>query len=429
MRACLAALLLIFSSIGFSACGERPQDEASALELPLPLEETVIYELYVRSFTEEGTFQAIIPRLDELRDLGVTTIWLMPIHPVGEIARKGTLGSPYSITDYRAVNPEFGTHDDFRVLVNAIHDRGMYVILDFVANHTAWDHAWVTEHAEWYTQVDDEIIHPEGTDWTDVADLNYDNQDLRAAMLADLRYWIEEFGIDGYRMDVAELVPMDFWEDAIAELRTIKPILMLAEGHIAELHDVGFDLTYSWDSYHASKLVWQGAPADTLNTIIQRELDSWPPNGRMRFSTNHDETAWDASPLTLFNGVAGTQAAAVIAATIPGVLLIYNGQEIGDDQMLPLFEKVPINWDANPDMRAFYIDLLERRNSYPALRSGSYEFVEHEAQSDVFVFRRSLGEDVVTVAINVRDRAIEFELPELGRAEIEPYGWVIIPRL
>jgi glycosidase len=429
MRRPILPLLLVIVLLALPACSppRAAVEQSVAHDLPAPLAETVLYELYVRSFTPEGTFRAIIPRLAELRDLGVTTIWLMPIHPVGEIERKGTLGSPYSIVDYRAINPEFGTMEDFRALLDAVHEQGMHLILDLVANHTAWDHRWVTEHPEWYRTDDDgNITHPPGTDWYDVAALDFDRPEVRAAMLGEMRFWIEEIGVDGFRADVAELVPEDFWAQAIAELRSIRPVLMLAEGHVPTLHAAGFDLTYSWDSYHAAKLVWQGAPADTLAQIASREAAAYPPNGRLRFTTNHDETAWDASPLDLFDGTAGAQAAAVIMATLPGVPLIYNGQEVGDPQQLPLFEQVAIDWDADPQMRSFYVNLLERRAASRALREGAFEPLAHDLSDDVLAFRRVAGDETATVVVNVRPSPATVRLPGHDPLALEGYGWRIL---
>ncbi len=402
--------------------------EPSAANAPASgAEDAVVYELYVRSFTPEGTFRAIIPRLDELKELGATVLWLMPIHPVGELNRKGTLGSPYAIRDYKAVNPRFGTMGDFRALVDAVHGRDMKIIIDLVANHTAWDNGWIEAHPEWYTRDSTEAItHPPGTDWTDVADLNYDDPALRAAMRNAMRFWVEEVGIDGYRCDVAELVPADFWREAIAELRTIKPVLMLAEGGSADLYDAGFDLTYAWGFYHVLKQVWRGAPADTLVATLAAERARFPADpGRLRFTTNHDETAWDDTPLALFGGTDGAQAAAVVAATLPGAFLVYNGQEVGDTQRLPLFEQVPIQWDRDPAMRAFYHDLLARRATHPTLLHGAFEPVPHDETDDVLAYYRIAGQDTALVAVNVRDRVVTTTLPGVGSVMLPPYGWRI----
>ena len=432
----MRALVLSVSAVVLLALAgcTRPADPVpvavtavDAAPSPAWTEAPVIYELYVRSFTPEGTFRAIIPRLDELKELGATVLWLMPIHPVGEARRKGTLGSPYAIRDYKDVNPRFGTMEDFQALVDAVHARDMRIVIDLVANHTAWDNAWVEAHPEWYTTDSTGVVtHPPGTDWTDVADLNYDDPDLRAAMRDAMRFWVEEVGIDGYRCDVADLVPMDFWAEAIAELRTIKPVLMLAEGGNPELYAAGFDLTYAWGTYSALKSIWDGAPADTLFAVLADEAARYPAGtDRMRFTTNHDETAWDDTPLVLFGGTDGAQAAAVIAATLPGAFLVYNGQEVGDTQRLPLFEQVSIQWDTDPAMRAFYDDLLDRRAAHRALREGAVEPIPHEASADVVAYYRVAGADSAFVAVNVRDRAVTMSLPGAGSVTLPPFGWRI----
>lgn len=422
-RLALLALLVLLAGCA------RPDLAPPANSVPVEAEHTEIYELYVRSFTPEGTLRAAIPRLPELRTLGVDVIWLMPIHPVGEARRKGTLGSPYSVRDYTAVNPRFGTMDDLRAFVEAAHASGLRVIIDWVANHTAFDHEWTRTHPEWYTRDDaGAIVHPEGTDWTDVADLNYEDPGLRDAMRAAMRFWVEDIGIDGYRCDVAELVPLDFWEDAIAELRAIKPVLMLAEGAAPSLYDAGFDLTYAWDTYGALKAIWRGAPADTLFAVLDAERAQYGDAPRMRFTTNHDETAWDDTPLALFGGPDGARAAAVLAATLPGAFLVYNGQEVGDPQRLPLFEQAAINWEADPAMREFFAELLARRDASAALREGRLEPVAHDAPEDVIAFRRVAGGASALVVVNARDRAVVVTLPELGQIELAPHEWRIEPR-
>ncbi|MEM1041367.1 MAG: alpha-amylase family glycosyl hydrolase [Bacteroidota bacterium] len=424
-RAALCLCLLL------AACADAPAPETLSVEPDAVAEvddtSPVIYEVFVRSFTPEGTFRAMIPRLDGLKQLGVDVLWLMPIHPVGEERKKGTLGSPYAIRDYKAVNPRFGTMDDFRALVDAVHARDMRIIIDLVANHTAWDHAWVAEHPEWYTHdASGAIIHPANTDWTDVADLNYDDPGVRTAMREAMRFWVEEVGIDGYRCDVADLVPMDFWREAIAELESVKPVLMLAEGSDPELHDAGFDLNYAWDTYAAMKAIWRGAPADTLFTVLEAERERYGASARMRFTTNHDETAWDDTPLALFGGTEGAQAAAVVAATLPGAFLVYNGQEVGDPQRIPLFEKTTVAWGTDPAMRAFYADLLAQRDQFD---SGILEMLEHDAAADVLAYERYESADAGVgqrITVNVRNQTVTFS-PRWSAdpVELAPYEWRI----
>ena len=430
----LGLFVLAATLIAWSGCrsADEPapkpvEDAATVAATPEWVEDAVIYEIYLRSFTPEGTFRAVIPRLDELQALGVTVLWLMPIHPIGEARKKGVLGSPYAIRDYKDVNPRFGTMDDFQALVDEVHERGMRIIIDLVANHTAWDNAWVEAHPEWYTaDSTGTIIHPDGTDWTDVADLDYENPDLREAMRGAMRFWVENVGIDGYRCDVADLVPMDFWSEAIDELRAIKPVLMLAEGGRPELYAAGFDLVYGWDTYNALKAIWRGTPADTLFTVLTAEAANYPTGtDRMRFTTNHDETAWDATPLTLFGGAEGAKAAAAIAATLPGAFLLYNGQEVADTQQLPLFEKVDIDWSRDPVMRAFYDDLLDQRAATKALDGDRVEPIPHEASSDLIAFYRIADADTALVTVNVRDREVTTTLPGMEPMTLPPYGWRI----
>lgn len=376
------------------------------------VQDEVIYEVFVRSFTPEGTFRAVIPRLPELKALGATVLWLMPIHPIGMEGRKGTLGSPYAIQDYFAVNPDFGTKEDFRVLVEAVHAEDMKLIIDFVANHTAWDNAWVTEHPEWYTRDAQGKMQPPVPDWSDVADLNYEVPAVSAEMRRAMRYWVEEFDIDGYRCDVAEMVPGEFWQEAIAELRQIKPVLMLAEGASPDLYEQGFDLTYAWDPYHRIKEVWRGASFGVYAEAIQSERETYPDLAhRLRFTTNHDESAWDATPVELFGGVKGAQAAMVATSLLPGVPLVYNGQEVADTTRLGLFEKMNVRWDTNPEMRQFYAGLLAFRAESLTIRRGTITFLAHPAQDDVLMFLREYDGEHLLVAVNARDREVVVTLP------------------
>ena len=442
----LSLMMLVGSGLAPVVAQKAGQEAQTSVtsERPKWVSNAVLYEVFVQDFTPEGTFRAMIPRLSELKDLGVTTLWLMPIHPYGVERKKGELGSPYAIQDYFDVNPAFGTKEDFQDLVDAVHAEGMHILIDFVANHTAWDNAWLAKHPTWYTQDSTgTIIHPEGTDWTDVADLNYDNPDVRQAMKQALKYWVEAFNIDGYRCDVAEMVPLDFWENAISEVRKIKPVMMLAEGEDPELHRVGFDLTYSWKLYRALKSVWNGAPASDFVDVLQEQEQLFPEEAlRLRFTTNHDETAWDAPPPVLFGGLEGARAASVLMTTIRGVPLLYNGQEVGVAEPLPLFEKQPIDWEQNPELRAFYKKLLGLYDRSRALRRGTMTMLAPEAP-DVLLYERAMGNARLLVAVNVRDR--EVPLPSLPEglqgtsfkdafsgeaadvpASLPPYGYVVL---
>jgi len=389
-----------------------PEDDAR-MELPEHTPEWVpeatLYEMYVRDFTEEGTFEAIIPRLDELQELGINTIWLMPIHPIGEEERKGTYGSPYSIRDFYGINEDFGTEDDFRDLVEAIHERDMRIILDLVANHTAWDNPWAEENPDWYEQDDDgDFVLPD-EDWTDVIQLDYENPEVREEMTNVMRYWVEEFNIDGYRADVAELVPSDFWDEAIASVRDVNPeVMMLAEGEESELYDVGFDLTYSWTTYRELIDIFQeDEPAADLQGLTEDEDDML----KLRFITNHDETAYDAPPPTLFNSIEGSKAAAAALMSLPGVPLLYNGQEVGVDENLDFFEDNTIDWDANPELREWYTNYLNVRQSSEALVHGTTTWLV-PGEENALVYSRETPDETVIVMVNVRDENTVVRFPD-----------------
>ena len=381
----------------------------------------VIYEMFVRNLTPEGTLAAAARRLPAIRDLGATTVWLMPIHPIGEVQRKGTLGSPYAVRDYSAVSDELGTVDDLRAFVDAAHALGMRVVLDWVANHTAWDHRWMTEHPSWYTRDSTGTVVPPVADWYDVADLNYDNPEVGRAMTAAMRFWIERAGIDGFRCDVAEMVPLDFWRTAIAELRTLRPdLLMLAEGQEPHLYDAGFNLTYDWPLYSAMKDVWRGdKPASAIGDALRTGAERYGEHVRMRFTTNHDETAWDKPPVVLFSGTRGAAAAYWTVGLLPGVPLVYNGQEGGSVVQTGLFDR-----NLLPPFDARTLDLydtvLELRDRHDVLRRG--DLVLLDAGADVLMFERVLGDERVLVAVNTRRTPSTVAVPAAVR---ERYNGVV----
>lgn len=376
--------------------------------------DAVIYEVYPRAFTKEGTFQALEQRLPELRDMGVTVLWLMPIHPIGEEKRKGTLGSPYAVRDFYGINPEYGTLEDFQSLVAEAHVQGMHVIIDLVIKHTAWDNPLLTEHPEWYTQDGQGTIVSPNTDWHDVADLDYDNPELRAYMKEMMLYWVRDIGIDGYRCDVAEMVPHDFWVDAIAELRNVKPVLMLAEGSEPQLHIDAFDLTYAWNTYDILRPLVRGEQrVEEIAVTLQRERYSYPRGAlRLRFTTNHDKNKYDAPPVAWL-GPEAARAAAVLMHMLPGVPLIYNGQEVGSGASLSLFEKEEINWSGDSlGFRALYTSLNAIRAAQAPVRRGDFHPLAVRGSDRVFAFIRSIDEsDPVFTAVNLSRRTASFTCP------------------
>jgi glycosidase len=367
---------------------------------------SALYEIFVRDFSRSGNFRGLIAGLDRIQSSGADVLWLMPIYPIGVLNRKGSLGSPYAVRDYRAFNPDYGNAADFRALVEAVHSRGMKIILDWVPNHTSPDHDWVKDHPDYYVRNDrGEPSVPRDekgklTDWTDVAQLDYKNPAVRREMITTMQYWLKEYGIDGFRVDVAGFIPIDFWRRAVPALRAAvpHPILLLAEWGDLEWNRAGFDLTYAWDSYSRLKDVWKGAPA---STFVRRELpdmQAMPPGGmRMRFTTNHDETAWDNPPVAIFGGARGARAAFVAMALLPGRPLLYNGQEVESPQKLPLFERDPVAWN-QPDAsraRAFYAGVLKLARTEPALLTSDLREVRTSAPKDVIAYRR--GDLIVLV--------------------------------
>jgi len=413
MRIRLAALAACLSLA--AGCTARPtKAPASALAPDTSwVARSAIYEVFVRDFSPAGDLPGVTQGLDRIQATGADVVWLMPIYPVGVLNRKEPLGSPYSLSDYRGINPEFGTAADFRTLIDSVHARGMKLILDWVPNHTSWDNVWVREHPDFYVRDSaGGLTVPrnekgELTNWTDVAQLDYKNPALRREMIAAMSYWLTEFGIDGFRVDVAGFVPDDFWREAVPALRAAVPrkILLLAEWGDLKMHRFGFDLSYAWDSYHRLKAVWRGARADTLVRSELAELARMPAGGtRLRFATNHDETAWDQPPVILFGGAAGARAAFVAMALLPGRPLLYNGQEVESPQTLRLFYRDPVEWSqpGADSARAFYRRVVDLARTDSAFVSGDFRPVETTATADVIAYLR--GDALVLV--NARPRGV-----------------------
>ena len=381
--------------------------------------DAVIYSVYLRSFSPEGTFQGLEKRIHELKDLGITTLWLMPIHPVGVKNRKGTLGSPYAVQDYYGINPEFGTMDDFKHLLAAVHGAGMKLIIDMVANHTSWDSKLMQEHPDWFTRNAQGEIIPPNADWHDVADLDYSKPGLRAYMKEMLVWWVKDVGIDGFRCDVAEMVPTDFWEDARDALDAVKPVMMLSEGSIPEHHRKAFDLTYAWNVYDALEPVLSGKrPLAVLDQVLNTERLLFPKGSlRMRFVTNHDKNAWDAPAVKKF-GPGGLQVATALINTLPGVPMLYNGEEVANDTALSLFEKVSIDWSRPRAMGEMNRTLFALRRENRALIDGTFERITGNREKDVYAYMRTAGKARVLVVLNFskEERGVKLQMPALTGA-------------
>ena len=377
--------------------------------------DVVMYQVNPRVFAPSNSFQAILGRLDSIQDLGVNVLWIMPIYPIGQEKSKN---SPYSVRDYKAVAPEYGTVDDLRALVESCHERGMGVILDWVANHTAWDNVWVSAHPDWYTKDSTgNIIYPPGTDWTDVADLNYDSKEMRSAMIDAMRYWVDSVGVDGFRCDVADQVPVDFWTEAISTLRaSAKPrrLIMLAEGANPENFSAGFDLNYAWEFMGAIAEVMKGdARVNKLIQVDENEYKDLERNKfKLRFTTNHDE-ATKASPIKLYGGERASMAAFVATTMLHGGMLIYGSQEVGYPETINFFQYVPVNWNANPKLREEYKKLISIYNEHPALRSSGTIRAFDDDENNILCIERVLNNDNVLVMVNVRDKAENIEVPRM----------------
>ncbi|PKL88506.1 MAG: alpha-amylase [Ignavibacteriae bacterium HGW-Ignavibacteriae-2] len=372
-----------------------------------------IYEVNLRQYTKEGTFKAFEKHLPRLKELGVKILWFMPIHPIGEKNRKGTLGSYYSVKDYKAVNPEFGSLQEFKDLVSKIHEMGMYVIIDWVANHTAWDNVWVNEHPDFYTKDSTgDFTPPDGTDWDDVIDLDYNNQLMREFMLDALKYWVKDCNIDGYRCDVAAMVPTDFWDTAREELDKIKPVFMLAEAHEPELHFKAFDMTYNWQLKDIMNGIADGEnDALDLVNLIEVEDDEYPPYAfRMTFTTNHDENTWNGTTQERLGDASETFA--VLTNVIEGMPLIYSGQEAGLDKRLKFFDKDEILWKKDP-MFNIYKKLLTLKSKNQALwngeKGGQTEIIKSNNNKNIICFTREKGRNKIFAMFNLskKQRSVE----------------------
>ncbi|MBL0355816.1 MAG: alpha-amylase [Chitinophagaceae bacterium] len=369
-----------------------------------------MYEINERAFSVGGNFQGIIDGLDSIKALGVNVIWLMPIHPVGIL---NGLNSPYCVKNYKEVNPEFGDLDKLRTLVTQAHQKNMAVIIDWVANHTSWDNAWISSHKTWYTQDGaGNIVIPAGTNWNDVADLNYSNNEMRLTMIKAMKYWVLAANIDGFRTDAADMVPFDFWKQAIDTLKTMpgRNLIFLAEGSRTDHFTAGFQMNFAWDFYTAVKNVFRNnGNAGALFTTNANEYSAIPAGKKkLRFTTNHDESAWDATPVTLFNGKQGALAAAVITAFMNGVPLIYNSQEVGRASTVPFFSNSPIDWTQNFDMKTAYRNLFSFYNTSNALRKGS---LQSFADINIVCFTKTYNAEEVLVIVNTRNSIVNYTLP------------------
>ena len=357
-----------------------------------------IYEVNIRQYSEEGTFGAFAKHLHRLKDMGVEILWMMPVTPISIEKRQGTLGSYYACSSYTAINAEYGTIDDFKALVNEVHRLDMKIIIDWVANHTGWDHHWTKEQADWYIK-DDSGNFTEQNGWQDVIDLNYQNEDMRAAMIDAMMFWIRECNIDGFRCDMAHLVPLDFWKTARQKCDELKPLLWLAECDVADYHEA-FDISYAWDWMHVSeKLSKQIASIQHMDDVLDKYTHY--PNDALKlfFTSNHDENSWNGTEYEKYGGAA--KAFAVFCCTWPGIPLIYSGQEMPNYKRLKFFDKDPIEWNNKFELHEFYKSLLRLKKNNTALQNaGNLNRLVTGADDKIFAYLLSHENNKVVVLIN-----------------------------
>ena len=411
-------IFLVISLLLVSCENQNPFSKNFSID---EIRDSVIYEVNVRQYSESGTFKDFTKDIPKLKDLGVKIIWLMPIHPISETKRKGTLGSYYSISNYREVNPEFGNKEDFDKLITEAHKNEMYVILDWVANHTGWDHHWIKTNPEFYTKNSSgEIIDPinpstgESWGWTDVADLNFDNMEMQEEMIQAMEYWVKEHNIDGYRLDAAHSCPASFWKKSIDRLNETKKVLMLAESD--GYHTGGFELielfnmSYNWSGHHVLNRIFkkENNSKDLKENIVRNINDYSSEHILMNFTSNHDENTWAGTVFDRYGNGAKTFAA--LTYFLPGIPLIYNGQEYGLDKRLAFFEK-----DFIPKKESDFFDFYKKLNKLkkenillnidPKIK---FEVIETNS-NNLVCFKRSIGEESIYFIANLSETKQEVQ--------------------
>lgn len=373
-----------------------------------------IYEANIRQHSPEGSFKKFQDYLPTLKEMGVKLVWVMPINPIGEKNRKGGLGSYYAVRDYRGVNPEFGTPDDFKQLVKAVHAQGMHIIIDWVANHTAWDHPWVQAHPEFYEKDAQAQFIPPVPDWADVISLDFNNAQLRKEMIEAMRFWLTEYDIDGFRCDVAAMVPTDFWNEARQELDKTKKVFMLAEAFETELHEKAFDMTYAWEHKNLFNEIAQGKKTvKDLDNYLNGEEKKYHANAyRMLHITNHDLNSWEGTEFQRLGEA--TETFLVLSNLMKGMPLLYSGQEAGNTKALNFFDRDPIEWKTHP-FKQIYTTLFQLKQSNQALWNGTsggeMKRIKTGKDEQIFAFSREKGKNKVVAIFNLSAQAQSIKLP------------------
>ena len=374
---------------------------------------TNIYEVNIRQYTVEGTFNAFAKHLPRLKDMGVQVLWFMPVTPISDKGRLGNLGSYYAAKDYEKINPEYGTVHDFKNLIKEAHHLGFKIILDFVADHTGNDHLWIKEHPDFFVRDENNgFLHPHG--WSDVSQLNYDEPKVWKEMTNVLKYWVKEYNVDGFRCDMAHLVPLDFWIHAKKKVGKLQDELFwLGECEEPEYHQV-FDATYTWRWMHASEEFYHGRMnLQSLLTVLYKSVTEFPCSAfRLYFTANHDENSWNGTEYEKYGDA--VQLFAVFSCTWDGIPLIYSGQELPNKKRLQFFEKDHIDWNENVELHSFYKTLLTLKSYNPALRAGDpnvlTRIISHPDDHKVFSYLRKHESDQVLVILNCSGEGLNFEV-------------------
>ncbi|WP_234110910.1 alpha-amylase family glycosyl hydrolase [Chryseobacterium sp. R2A-55] len=408
-------VILAIIALGIISC--TTQKATKKMEAPSEWKRhTNIYEVNIRQYTKEGTFRAFEKEMPRLKAMGVETLWFMPITPIATEKMKGTLGSPYAAADYTSINPEFGTMEDFKHLVDEAHQLGFKVIIDWVANHTGWNHVWTKTNPEFYLHDPDGNFHI-ASGMEDIIELDYSNQNMRNAMIEAMKFWVRETNIDGFRCDLASWVEVDFWQEARPKVEALKPLFWLGEFDELENPEYGkvFDASYSWTWMHKTENYYKNnLPLQELKDLLMKYSAIGDHSMRAWFTTNHDENSWNGTEYEKYGVIA--KPLAVFSATWNGVPLIYSGQELPNLKRLEFFEKDAINWTGNYQLADFYRTLFSLKSSNPALRGGDPNvttyFLNNSANDKILAFLRKNGNDEVLVVLNMSKDAVDFSIED-----------------
>ncbi|WP_297985661.1 alpha-amylase family glycosyl hydrolase [uncultured Chryseobacterium sp.] len=409
-------ILLAILGMGIVSC--TTQKNSKTMDLPSEWKHnTNIYEVNVRQYTEEGTFRAFEKEMPRLKAMGVKTLWFMPITPISQKVKKGTMGSPYAAHDYTSINPEFGTMEDFKHMVDEAHKLGFKVIIDWVANHTGWDHVWTVQHPDWYIHDADGKFHiASGMD--DIIELDYKNPAMRQGMIDAMKFWVRETNIDGFRCDLASWVEVDFWAQARPEVEKVKPLFWLGEFDELENPEYGkvFDASYVWSWMHKTEdYNKKNLPLQDLKDLLHKYSAIGDSSMRAWFTSNHDENSWNGTEYEKYGDLA--KPLAVFSATWNGVPLMYSGQELPmKTKRLEFFEKDPIPWTGTYELADFYKTLLNLKSNNPALRGGDPAVTTYllntSANDKILSYVRKNGKDEVLVVLNMSKVPVNFKITD-----------------